>query len=99
MLRILIHCGVVLALAALALPATVDSSKAGKRYKGHHGKSHSGRSHHRHRRGTFYLSIPNSYWNGGYAGNGYERKYYRGGPKIINVQEELRRQHKRRLSD
>ncbi len=99
MLRIIIRCGLVFTLAAFVLPTTLDTAEAGRKYKSRHGMSHSGQSHHRHRRGTFYLSIPKSYWNGGYAGNGYERKYYRGGPKIINVQKELRRQRKRRLSD
>ncbi len=107
MLRTLFQISLVLTLAAFTMPVVSKDAEAGKRYGRSHGKSwsHSGRSRHRshrgHRRvrGGFILTIPRAYLNGNAGVQTPARRYYRSGPKIINVQEELRRQGWSEYSD
>ncbi len=99
MLRVLSRSWLILTLAAFAVPTVSSDAEAGKRHFSKKGNSWSsvGRSrHHRHSAG-FIWHIPAKYLNGG--DNGYEKRYYRGGPKIINVQKELRRQRLRKYRD
>jgi len=107
MLRALFQISLVLTLAAFTMPAVSNDAEAGKRYGRSHGKSwsHSWRSRyrshrgHRRVRGGFILNIPWAYLNGNTGVQSPVRRYNRSGPKIINVQEELRRQRWKKYSN
>ncbi len=104
MLRIVARICMGIALAGFLIPATFDDAEAGKRYKrsGHsssYGKrSHGARRHSGYRSGGIMLRIPNAYSYDDAVIIGYEPGFYRGGPKIINVPETLRRRRERELS-
>ncbi len=95
MLRILTRTGLVLALSAFVSPVLTESSEAGSRYKSGKSKSSPTSSRAKRTRGAIYLSIPNWWYVNGERRNTYQQKTYRGGPKIINVEEELRRRRER----
>ncbi len=106
MLRILFQFSLMVTLAAFTVPAVSSDAEAGKRYKTSHGKSWSGRSGHRFNRGNrrvrggFILHIPRGFFNGKSRAEVSRGRYInRSGPKIINVQEELRRQRWKEYSN